>query len=79
MLADTPLVKNLSNPDYMQVLLDGRPNLEALFADLDITVASRELVPAAENDRILPGFRTLVKMPDLPDLISRVALATPLR
>ncbi|MGD9849535.1 MAG: transposase, partial [Desulfuromonas sp.] len=25
MLADTPLVKNLSNPHYMQILLDGRP------------------------------------------------------
>jgi hypothetical protein len=47
MLADTPLVKKLSNPDYMQVLLEGRPNLETLFADLDITAASSELVPAA--------------------------------
>jgi hypothetical protein len=62
----------------MQVLLDGRPNLESLFADLDITTASSELVPTAESDRILPGFRTLVKMPDLPDRISRVALANPL-
>ena len=78
MLADTPLVKNLSNPDYMQVLLDGRPNLETLFADLDIIAASSELVPAVENDRILPGFRTLVKMPDLPDRISRIAMASPL-
>jgi hypothetical protein len=78
MLGDTPLVKNLSNPDYMQILLDGRPNLEALFADLDMTAATSELVPAAENDRILPGFRTLVKLPDLPDRISRVALTNPL-
>jgi hypothetical protein len=78
MLADTPLVKNLSNPGYMQILLDGRPNLDALFADLDSTAASSELVPASENDRILPEFRTLVKMPDLPDRISRVALANPL-
>jgi hypothetical protein len=27
---------------------------------------------------VLPGFRTLVKIPDLPDRISMVALATPL-
>jgi hypothetical protein len=26
MPADTPLVKNLSNPHYMQILLDGRPS-----------------------------------------------------
>jgi len=73
------LVKNLSNPDYMQVLLDGGPNLKTLFADLDITAASSELVPGAENDRIPPGFRALAKMSDLPDRISRIALATTLR
>ena len=56
MLADTPLVKNLSNPDYLKILLDGRPNIEALFADLDRTSASEELTPATEADRVLPGF-----------------------
>ncbi len=79
MLADTPLVKNLANPDYMQDLLDGRPNLETLFADLDINAESSELVPGAENNLILPGFKALAKMSDLPDRISRIALATPLR
>lgn len=34
MLADTPLVKNLDNPDYMKILLDGKENLEELFAEL---------------------------------------------
>jgi len=32
MLADTPLVKNLDNSDYMQILLDGKENLAELFA-----------------------------------------------
>jgi hypothetical protein len=73
MLADTPLVKNLSNPDYMKLLLDGRPNLETLFADLDATAAFSELEPAAEPDRILPGFTALLKMPDLPGRISEIA------
>jgi len=31
MLADIPLVKNLSNPDCIQVLFDGRPHIEAPF------------------------------------------------
>jgi hypothetical protein len=34
MLADTPLIKNLDNPAHMKVLLDGRENLDSLFADL---------------------------------------------
>jgi hypothetical protein len=32
MLADTPLVKNLANPDYMSLLLNGKTDLEQLFA-----------------------------------------------
>jgi len=74
MLADTPLVKNLSNPHYMHILLDGRPNLEALFADLDRTAANH-LEPNAETDRILPGFKALTKLPDLPFRISMIASA----
>jgi len=77
MLADTPLVKNLSNPHYMQILLDGRPSLETLFADLDIAAAANHLAPSAETDRILPGFKALTKMPDLPMRISGIASATP--
>ena len=34
MLADTPLVKNPDNPRYMKILLDGKANLEELFAEL---------------------------------------------
>jgi hypothetical protein len=34
MPADTPLVKNLANPDYMKILLDDKPCLEELFAEL---------------------------------------------
>ncbi len=75
MLADTPLVKNLSNPHYMQILLDGRPCLKALFADLDIAAATNDLEPSTETDRILPGFKALTKMPDLPVRIAKVASA----
>ena len=34
MLADTPLVKNLNNSDYMQIFLDGKENLAELFASM---------------------------------------------
>ena len=32
MLADIPLVRNLDNPAYMDILLDGNENLEQVFA-----------------------------------------------
>lgn len=75
MLADTPLVKNLSNPNYMELLLDGRPDLETLFADLDAVVDRKQLAPDEDNDRILPGFRSLTKKPDLPAKIYEMAKA----
>ena len=75
MLADTPLVKNLSNPDYMELLLDGRPDLETLFAELDMVVDRKDLALPDENDRILPGFKSLTKERDLPARIFQMAKA----
>jgi hypothetical protein len=36
LLADTPLVKNLSTPDYMDILLDGKSSLQELFAEIEM-------------------------------------------
>lgn len=71
MLADTPLIKNLDNPDYMKILLDGKANLEELFAELGTVhlAGAEELL--ADTDRILPGFRALMKLPTLPDQVVR--------
>lgn len=71
MLADTPLIKNLDNSKYMKILLDGKANLEELFAELGaahLDVADELL---GDTDRILPGFRSLMKLPTLPDQLLR--------
>ena len=72
MLADTPLVKNLSNATYMDILLDGKTTLEELFAEIEISCDNRHLKSAAETDRILPGFRSLINLPSLPEQIMQV-------
>jgi len=59
----------------MEILLDGRPDLETLFADLDTTVDWKDLTPDLDGDRILPGFRGLTKEPDLPAKIYEMASA----
>jgi hypothetical protein len=71
MLADTPLVKNLDNPHYVKILLDGKANLEELFAELGATHLAGTDGLQANTDRILPGFRTLIKLPTLPDQVVR--------
>jgi hypothetical protein len=35
MLADKPLVKNLSNPGYVEIILDGHKTLDERFAEID--------------------------------------------
>ena len=67
MIADTPLVKNLENPDYLQVLLNGQPNLEACFAQMDIETLRHEMKTAQSwPDRVPPKIRQLVNMPAFP-------------
>lgn len=71
MLADTPLVKNLDNPGYMKTLLDGKANLEELFAELGSTHFDKPDEFHSDADRILPGFRALINLPDLPGQVIR--------
>jgi len=72
MLADTPLVKNLDNPDYMEVLLDGKANLEELFSELGKISFATNDKSQADIDRILPGFRAIIKLPKLPEQVLRL-------
>lgn len=76
MLADTPLVKNLENPAYMEILLDGKENIEELFADLEMSMKSKIDEPADDADHILSGFRPLMKIKDLPHQICLCAANT---
>ena len=43
MLADTPLVKNLSNPEYLKVILNGHDTLEERFAEIDEKLVRQEM------------------------------------
>jgi hypothetical protein len=71
MLADTPLVRNLDNPNYMKILLDGKTNLEELFAELGKAHHQYDDGLQTDTDRILPGFRALMSLPTLPEQIVR--------
>ena len=72
MLADTPLVKNLDNDEYMKILLDGKANLEELFADLELTATARSADPPVGVDRLLPGFRRLITQQTLPGQVAQL-------
>ncbi len=55
MLADTPLVKNLENPDYMKILLNGKANLEERLAEIDAKLVRDELEKAQQKNEKIPA------------------------
>ncbi len=66
MLPDTPLVKNLHHPDYLQILLDGRPSLQALFAEIDPAIVREEMIKAQQTPEHVPRAlqRFIAHLPD---------------
>jgi hypothetical protein len=67
-LADTPLVKNLDNPEYQKIILDGCSTLEERFAKIDSRLATEKLKDEKRNQqRISPEMKKIIRRPDLPD------------
>ncbi len=70
MLADTPLVKNLENGKYMDILLDGRKSLEELFADIEPSIVRKELLNAQANPEKIPsGIKNIIAIKNLPEIM----------
>ena len=73
MMADTPLVRNLENPAYLKVLLQGRATLEERFAQIDIDVVRKELLVAqASLEKVPSKIRQLIAVPAFPHTISHL-------
>jgi len=73
MLADTPLVKNMDNPDYMALLLGDKADIEELFASIEPFFLSKEIQLQSGVDGVLPGFRKVIKLEALPEHLIRLA------
>lgn len=72
MLADTPLVKNLDNPRYTEILLNSKHNLEELFAELDAQPTEPDSRAESDDHPGLTEFRSLIRMPKLPNLVTKL-------
>ena len=74
MLADTPLVRNLSNPDYMAILLQGKKDLASRFADIDIQQVRKKEKENEETERKYPKkMSRLFRIPHLPQKLMKIA------
>ncbi len=80
MLADTPLVKNLENPQYMEILLDGKASLEALFAQTDAVQLREELQKAQHAPEKVPTvIKRLIQGPTYPQDLTKLLAAAATR
>ncbi len=67
MLAQTPLIKNLNNPQYMEIILNGKANLAARFAQIDIDQVRNAHTDAQKSVQRYPKrMAELFKIPHLP-------------
>lgn len=70
MLANTPLAKNLKNKEYMKILLNGKLNLEDLFADIEAANIQTELKAAQSTFEKIPRkFKKLVCTSNYPEIL----------
>ncbi len=67
MLADTPLVKNLDNSEYLEIILDGSNTLEYRFEKIDSRMVIEKLkVEQKKYGKISPEMKKIIRRPDLP-------------
>jgi len=73
MIAQTPLVKNLDNPRYMEIILNGKTTLAERFAEIDITQVRKEHDEAQKSVQRYPRrMAEVFKIPHLPKILTNI-------
>ncbi len=73
MLAQTPLVKNLNNPLYMEIILKGNASLAEHFAEIDIVQVRKEHAEAQKSVQRYPKrMAEVFKIPHLPKMLADI-------
>jgi hypothetical protein len=75
MLADTPLVKNLSNPQYLTIILNGHNTLEERFAEIDEKLVRQEIKKSEGHQNISAKMKKVLRKPNLSSSLAKVAKA----
>jgi len=74
-LADTPLVRNLNNEEYLGIILNGCSTLAERFSLIDDKIVREQLRKAENNhEKISREAKWIIKQPNLPEKISALFL-----
>lgn len=60
-LAETPLIKNLENKEYLNIILNGKERLEERFAEIDGKIVREELLKEKDTERIPPKIKKIIE------------------
>jgi len=73
MLAETPLVRNLKNSEYLKILLDGCQSLEERFARIEAQQVRDELNKAKNSPEKIPAkIKKLIAQPQFLEIIANL-------
>jgi hypothetical protein len=76
MIADTPLVRNLENPDYVKILLNGKRSLEERFAEIDVQLVRKEFrTVLTTSEKVPPKVKELIRLPNFPTTLAALYTA----
>ena len=75
MLADTPLVKNLSNPQYVKVILNGHNTLEDRFAEIDEKLVRQEMKKSEDHQGLSARMKKVLRKSNWPSLLTKMPQA----
>jgi hypothetical protein len=70
-LAQTPLIKNLENKEYLKIILNGKERLEERFAEIDGKLVREELLKENNYETIPPKIKKIIdNSKSIEDLIA---------
>jgi hypothetical protein len=72
MVAETPMMKNLDCPEFMNILLNGQPTLAARFAQLDIQSVQEGMAKTENKEKLPKGLKKIINDSDFHQMFTRV-------
>jgi hypothetical protein len=77
-LANTPLVRNLKNEEYLKIILNGCSSLEERFSQIDARLVQEEMNSSTQNkDEILPAIKKMIKDVKFTEKVSKLFCPCP--
>ncbi len=72
-LANTPLVRNLKNEEYLEIILNGCSSLEERFSQIDARLLLQEMANSTQSkDKISPAIKQMIKDVKFTEKISKL-------